>query len=102
MCGLKPHTPNPTPTAAGRLTPSRAIAPAAANVRLPRHALAHFGALAARLAGPRSRLIYGGYLADEKGEPGQALIEAGLTPLCFRAEGEWGACLAGPSAETES
>ncbi len=69
---------------------------------LPRHALAHFGALAARLAGPRSRLIYGGYLADEKGEPAQALIEAGLTPLCFRADGEWGACLAGPSAETES
>ena len=63
---------------------------------LPHEALPHLAALASRLKGAESTVIYSGFLADEKEGIENAMRGAGLQPFGFQALAEWGAYSAHP------
>ncbi len=64
---------------------------------IPSQAFPHFEALAGQLRDANSRIIYSGFLADEKESVEQALRGAGLMPLRWEPLGEWMGCVAGPA-----
>jgi ribosomal protein L11 methyltransferase len=65
---------------------------------LPQYALPLMRELAERLGSANPRLIYSGYLADQRNEIIGCLSQAGLWPVEERSDGEWGCTLAEPGA----